>query len=143
YPRQWDLTAAEPKERAPLKAEEFNCTYPAAISPDGTLLLADAFPANKLVLWKLDGPKPRPRVLDVDNAHDGIRGAAFAPDGKTLAVADGGNVRLWDVSGTVSKQKRLWKFPGYVYPVSFLPDGHHLAIGNANGTIYILRLDGR
>jgi WD40 repeat protein len=68
-----------------------------------------------------------------------VRDLAFDLTGQRI-VSSGrdGRVILWDtIAGT-----RLagWQFPGRVDAVAFANDGRHIAVGNASGTIYILRL---
>ena len=68
-----------------------------------------------------------------------VTSVAFAPDGQTLASAGPtGRLMLWQ---TATGQKlREWQLPGTILRVEFTPDGRHLALGNANGTVYVLRL---
>ena len=45
---------------------------------------------------------------------------------------------LWDPA--TGNRLKEWQLPGPIGKVLFSPDGKHLATGNGNGTIYILRL---
>jgi WD40 repeat protein len=64
----------------------------------------------------------------------------FSPDDRTLVSADrSGQVILWTIDSR--SKSREWRLPGPVLGVAFAPDGKHLALGNGNGTIYVLRLD--
>jgi serine/threonine-protein kinase len=68
-----------------------------------------------------------------------VSAVAFSPDGQRLASADeDGRLILWEPN--VGKHINDWRFPGSVWSLAFAPDNRHLAIGNGNGTIYILRL---
>lgn len=48
---------------------------------------------------------------------------------------------FWDPADSTPKAQPRWKLPGPVNSLAFTPDGRYLALGNFNGTIYILRLD--
>jgi WD40 repeat protein len=79
----------------------------------------------------------QPQVIE---GHEGMVWAvAFAPTGYTLASAgDDGKLIVWNaLMGTKSRE---WQLGGPAYALRFSPDGRYLAVGNANGTIYVLRL---
>ncbi len=69
---------------------------------------------------------------------------AFSPDGRRLAAsywengASAGVQIIQLASGVV--EKRL-TFPGRVHELTFTDDSRHLVTGNANGTIYVVRLN--
>jgi WD40 repeat protein len=64
--------------------------------------------------------------------HGGVNAVAFAPDGKTLAVADGPQVKLWDTAS--GKERAVIKLDvGTVRSVAFAPDGKSLAIAGGGG----------
>jgi WD40 repeat protein len=87
------------------------------------------------------------RIIDVTNKEvkqtlSGLtalcRSLSFSPDGTLLAgTQPDGRVIVWE---TATGKSRDWKMPGPVNAVAFALDSRHLATGNANGTIYILRL---
>jgi WD40 repeat protein len=64
----------------------------------------------------------------------------FSRDGSLFtAPSMGGNLSVWDAAtGTLL---RRWSFPGPIHDASFSADNKRLATANANGTIYMLRLD--
>jgi len=64
----------------------------------------------------------------------------FSRDGKQFAAPTlRGDVAVWDAaSGTLLHR---WSLPGPIHDTAFSADGTRLAIANANGTVYILRLD--
>jgi WD40 repeat protein len=67
--------------------------------------------------------------------------AAFSPDGKRLAAADGPGVRIWDTASG----KRLWEVPeldARVTALAFSPDGRRLATALANVTVLVWDVGG-
>jgi len=68
-------------------------------------------------------------------------GAAFSPDGQTLASGAGFDVALWDVA-TWQKRATLAGHTGVVYAVQFSPDGKTLASSSQDGTICLWDLPG-
>jgi eukaryotic-like serine/threonine-protein kinase len=116
-----------------------------AFSPDGTLLASGGFD-GVAVLWDLAG-KQRLRTLVgavTERTPVGARrlnAVAFAPDGRTLAVAENagqprpapdpdqarrGRVLFWDV-GTGEPRGVLEGHRGIILGVAFAPDGKTLA----------------
>jgi WD40 repeat protein len=71
-----------------------------------------------------------------------ITSMVFSPDSKLLACAGyndhEGVVILWDVEG---HERNRWPMPGPVLRLVFADDSEHLATANANGTVYLYRLD--
>ena len=69
----------------------------------------------------------------------------FRYDGRMFATSHGdGTVRLWDfATRKFQRTIRLGPPRGIVRQVLFTPEGRHLAAANADGTVYILRLESR
>jgi WD40 repeat protein len=126
------LEVATGQERLSLKA-----TYVRALAfhPDGSKL-ATGDRSGVVVLW--DAVKGSELVRRQEH-KDRVNAVAFSPNGSWLASAgEDGQVLLWGMP-TGDKQ-RGWQLPGPVTSVTFAPDSRHLLLGNANGTIYVLRL---
>ncbi|HEX4613254.1 MAG TPA: serine/threonine-protein kinase, partial [Urbifossiella sp.] len=70
------------------------------------------------------------RVLAVPRAGR----AAFSPCGRWLATADAEAVRLWGLPGW-EKGPEIAGQPAEITALTFTPDGEHLVIGNADGTV--------
>jgi WD40 repeat protein len=105
-----------------------------AFGPDGKQLAVSTH-ARVVKLWDVVA-KEEKRVYGGLTAL--CKSLAFAPDGQWLAgTQPDGRVIVWN---TTTGEARDWKLPGPVQAVAFAPDSRHLATGNANGTIYILRL---
>ena len=79
-----------------------------------------------------------PRKLE---GHAGAaRAVVYSPNGKLLFTAgEDGKLIFWEASS--GKKLREWQLGGAAYALRFSPDSRYLAVGNANGTIYVLRLD--
>jgi RNA polymerase sigma factor (sigma-70 family) len=126
--RFWDLTTGEPATKFP-RIEKAGRFISAAYSPDGTRLAVGR--DGVLQLWDLTAEKERFRSPVVKG---GVHETVFSPDGRTLATATEESdpaVRIWDVSTGQVRRTLAFDRP-VVYrgrPLSFSPDGRHLAVG--------------
>jgi WD40 repeat protein len=71
---------------------------------------------------------------------DEVNALVFSPDGRTLAVARGSTVQLWDVA----TRKRLVCFEGHegkVICLAFAPDGTRLASGSYDKTVRLWNVE--
>lgn len=92
---------------------------PRMLAPTGSIS-----PANAASLQKLG-------VLNVKMGR--VRGVAWSPDSKTLAIGTERAVQLWDVS-TGKLQATLQGATEQVYQLAWSPDGQLLAAGVADNT---------
>ncbi len=150
--RLWDVSSA--RLRATLPTEG---THPVLLfSPDGQLLVSGG--SNRVQLWDTVSWQRRAFFQGIGKVTSDL---AFAPDGRTLAVAGGdwpvkeGLVQLWDVTAFAAAAKR----PGSgnlpskpvvraTFPyrlsgtprLSYAPDGRGLLVGTGEGIAWIWRL---
>jgi WD40 repeat protein len=106
----------------------------AAFAPDGNSVASvhGQWPATEVRVWDVATGAEKVRLRN--HAPD-IRAVAFAPDGKTLAVASGdGSVKLWDLaSGTAAD------LPAHGFgplALTFAPGGRRLAVGVYDVTLW-------
>lgn len=136
--RIWDLAAG--KERHKL-AEHEQSIIRADFSPDGKTLAVAEYASSTVRLWDVGTGKLQRALLGGGLCE--WSSLAFSPDGKTLVVArDDATVTLWNPDdGSRRQTYRLQpRCFGTIFDVAFTPDGRHLVTGNANGTLYVLRL---
>jgi WD40 repeat protein len=89
--------------------------------------------------WLVETAKAKPPVL-FSGLVKPVTSVAYSPDGTSLAAAaTDGKVIVWDVA--TAKTRQEWKLPGAVHGVTFDAKSRYLALANANGTAFILRLE--
>jgi WD40 repeat protein len=138
--RLWRVLPAGVQEIGMPKTKAFRVAF----APDGKTF---AFSDDSLAihLWDLTSPVPSER-LALKGHQVGfmptVRDFVFSTDGRLLASVGGDSrVLVWETRA--GKKLHEWKLPAAAGAVAFAADGRHLAVGNANGTIYILRLGSR
>ena len=116
-----------------------------AFSPDGATLATVGDGRNAVILWSVGtaaGPRRLGQPLTIANSGS-VDAVAFSPDGTILAAASVGNygygtVVLWEVSDparprrisqplTIGTVGDPYSTLGYVYSLTFSPDGKTLA----------------
>jgi len=125
--RVWDGKALRRVLRLPGGRE----AYDAEISPDGREVLAGGA-GGAAHVWrsgKLVGTLRTPA--------ESVRGVAFSPDGRLIALGSGGTVRIWH-AGSFGRPAIVLRDPSgaaenEVWSVAFSPDGKRVAAGNWSG----------
>jgi WD40 repeat protein len=132
--RLWDLAGAAPKSQ-PLAAK-VGVVHGLAFSPDSRTLIIGG-DNRTLQIWDVGAEKPRAQASIPASYH--WRTLIYSPDGKYLAGCNSHEgVFLWDTATWNLRKK--WPLVNVVNCVAFVGGSRHLALGNVNGTTYILRL---
>jgi serine/threonine protein kinase/WD40 repeat protein len=110
------------------------------VSPERDVAIAGSG-SGQLYRWTdLAGGKPVRSVPDHWQQAP-ITALALSPDRKRLlAGSSDERLALWDVAPDTIPQPQFLHLRGAPSALAFAPDGRHVAVGNPNGTIYILRL---
>jgi WD40 repeat protein len=136
--RIWDVSGDVLDEREIAAARAHIVQF----SPSEPIL---AFAGDDAVihLWSVARTEPsKLRTLEGHQAGGpppAIKALAFSPNGKMLASAgQDRRLILWDVA--TGRRQREIQLRDEVRALVFAPDGRHLAVGNNDGTLYVLRL---
>jgi WD40 repeat protein len=111
--------------------------------PDGrSLAVAGRFPDNSVYIWSLTSHEP-PRRLSGHNSE--VLSAAWRADGRLLVTAGStdGTVTLWDMASTTPRSRAISVIEPnipWLHSIALSPEGRHLAVGNPDGTVFLLRL---
>jgi WD40 repeat protein len=133
--RVWDLDNGNELPRLGGQSHPVFCLD---FTRDGKRLASGSH--QSVVVWDVE----KQTILGRHAAHrpGWIRSVALSPDGKLVVSAgDDQRVIVWDVAR--NKKVGDWTLPWRDSRIVFAPDGRHLALGNANGTIFLLRLPRR
>jgi WD40 repeat protein/serine/threonine protein kinase len=118
-----------------------------AFSPDSRHLVSAGASDPAIKLWDLAGEEPPIEIRHYSNPNASV---AFSPDGRRIAspgrdqAAAGPTVKIWDVDWDAKTHKEfrtLKGHVGYVWKVTFSPDGRYLASGSWDSTIKIWDLE--
>jgi hypothetical protein len=157
----WRLAPGKPRELTippDLPPLEFLVPWdmPMALSPDGETLALGGHPAAEggrawFGLWDLRGQQPRKRFFHQYAPAEGplwkwstVAAVAFAPDGRSLAVASFSrpeHLALWDLGGETPRERDALS-PCGLGGLAFSPDGRLLARGQ-NDFLRICDLSGK
>src|SRR5262249_37281465 len=128
----WDLF--KPKPTSQTLAGKVGPVTRAAFSPDSRVLVVGG--TSGVQLWKREADGWQEfAVLNVPG--NWTTSPSFAADGSVFAAISNVGVHVWDAA--TWEELHRWKVPG-VQSLALSSDGRHLALGNFNGTIYLLRL---
>ncbi|MEJ2866332.1 TIR domain-containing protein [Actinomycetospora sp. OC33-EN08] len=100
----------------------------AAISPDGRTFLT-AGPADPVRLWDADS-----REVRAELPANVVAAAEFSPDGRSVAVSDGGGVTVWDVDARIVRSR----IDVNASSLAFSADGMRLLLGSFRGEVVVV-----
>jgi WD40 repeat protein/serine/threonine protein kinase len=121
--RFWDLESGRRRRAISVPG-----AWGAALSPDGTQVAVSA--GRSVTVWDAATGKQQ----SAHRMSTNVRGLAFSPDGKKLAVGlEDRHVIVWDVATGV--QRNQYVHLDVVWAVAFSPDGKTLASGTLGGAI--------
>jgi RNA polymerase sigma factor (sigma-70 family) len=106
-------------------------------SPDLKAVLVSSGKNHKVV-WLCDAATGKV-MHEIPLTHWAVS-AAFSPDGKTLALAAGTDVHLWDTA-TGKEIRRLKGHQDYISSVAFSPDGKTLVSASRDNTVLVWEVD--
>jgi hypothetical protein len=138
----WDVASGTKLGSLPAQATTVRWV---GFGPDGLSLVTAAMDAQKdlaLRVWELATLREKHRL---EGHTSTVLTGAWRADGRLLATAGctDGTVRLWDMAAEPPRCKVLLVIPPnvpWLHAIAFSPEGRHLAVGNPDGTVYILRL---
>ncbi len=121
-----------PALKTTFAAHKDGPVWAVAFAPDGRTL-ASGGRDRAVRVWDVTKAKG-PAAATLDGHEDGVRGVAFAPDGKRLysVGGDDGQLRTWDVSAA-PKAAGSAKAGGRVNGVAVSADGKLVATAGAKG----------
>jgi WD40 repeat protein len=124
----WDLPGGRPIVRFPRSDRPTDCLE---FAPDGKTLVATSIGLPCPLLYDPEAGRARAVAPGLRNLYGAV---AFAPDGRTLAMAGGdGSILLWDLPARRSRAV-LTGHRGLVWALAFSPDGRRLASGGDDRT---------
>ncbi|MBI4403073.1 MAG: hypothetical protein HY537_02870 [Deltaproteobacteria bacterium] len=117
---------------------------PSAVSSDGQLRAVAL--KGEVLVWRKDSEQAFTHIdmedsvaLAVNNVLrlqlEGVGSLSFSSDNRRLLAATGKDVLVWSLGS--GAQENIFSFPSTITAVAISPDGHTVAVGCADRTIYL------
>jgi WD40 repeat protein len=139
--RVWDLTKKDERvgDDWPIMV---NSVLDLGITPDKKTLVA----ADEKGLVHIGDVAKRNTIAKFDAHKAGVRSLMVSPTGSTfVTIGNDREIKAWALpiaGGKAPEPTRTWNLPVGVNGVAFTPDGKKLITANADGTAYVLELEG-
>jgi WD40 repeat protein/serine/threonine protein kinase len=144
----WDIGARRLLAMHPIKSAPPSRSGEVAIHPGGRIFAHSG--NDEIRLYQMNDGE----IVEVEmvGRHPQVHSLCFSPDGKTLVSADAyGGLVIWTqlpdptTHPANGESYGLWKRVRVdnckIHQIRFTPDGRHLVIANARGTVSVLRLE--
>ena len=133
--RFWDAKLGTPLEEMPHPGSVFALAW----SQDGRRL-ASGDTAGTIRLWERQPTEPTCCVQALSGHSNGVRGLAFAPDGRLASASWDGTVKLWELGeeeGSLRVRQTLLEHTEAMNCLAWSADGGTLASGSFDHTIWL------
>ncbi|NGO71010.1 DNA-binding protein [Streptomyces boncukensis] len=122
----WDLEHRRTLLERRLPDAEARDGAPVAAVSAGDRYLALCAPGAAPQVWDVSRKRELPLPRSLSAHRKGCKQLHFSPDGRQLALATDGDIRVWKVTGKKGDGERRIKVPGF-REMEFSPDGDFLA----------------
>ena len=138
----WDMVGKQWKERYRVPGNPKCLEFPIEWNPTDQAL-AIGCTNGTIQLWDLPATQPKLRT-QLTGHRERIVSLAYSPNGNMLASLDAKRrLILWNMKTNtkIREQEIPRAYPDVSRGLQFAPDSCHLAVANADGTVYLLRLN--
>jgi hypothetical protein len=134
--RLWGMDSRGKQDRGTFQGT--STIFSLGFSPDNRLLAAGGVDGS-IHVWDVGRSAP-PRVI---REHTGpVITTLFSADGKWFySAANDCRIVRWRLPAWTKHEE--WRLPANIHRTDFAPDGRHLLTANNDGTMFVMRVEGR